>query len=285
MSALRVLVVPFDAGVEGERMGAGPDALVGGGLLDRLRLRHDADGVRIAAVEAWRAELQTTFQLHHEVAQSVRAARAEGRAPVVLAGDCSMTVAVVAGLGTEQRTGVIWFDAHGDFNTPETDERGYLDGQGLSMLTGRSWRAHSRAIEGFAPVRDPHVLLVGARDLDDEERVTLNAAHIGGLNVEQCRSQPARLAALAQLVVDVDHIHIHFDADVLDPDIAPANSYASPGGLQPVDVMTLINEVSTLRPVVSATVASWDPAFDPEAKLLHALLDVIDGLAQVIRAP
>jgi len=194
-----------------------------------------------------------------------------------------MTVAVVAGLGSKQRTGVLWFDAHGDFNTPETDQRGYLDGQGLSMLTGQSWKAHTRSLNGFTPVQYPRVLLVGARDLDDDERLLLESTEIGRLDVEQCRSQSARRAALAKLVADVDRVHIHFDADVLDPGIAPANSYAAQHGLRTVDALTLIHEVSALRPVASATVASWDPEFDPEGRLLHALTDVIEALAHVAR--
>jgi len=58
MGALRVLTVPFDAGVEGERMGAGPDALVAAGLIDRLREHHDVHSVRIGPAGPWRTELQ-----------------------------------------------------------------------------------------------------------------------------------------------------------------------------------------------------------------------------------
>lgn len=285
MTALRVISVPFDAGVEDARMGAGPGALLAAGLLDRLRLRHDVDAVRVVPIDHWRTELGTTFALHHDVARLVWSALVEERAPLVISGDCNMTVATVAGLGSEARTGVVWIDAHGDFNTPETDSSGYLDGQGLSMLTGRSWMAHTRSMAGFAPVPDHRVLLIAARDLDDEEALLLRASDIGTLDVEECQSATTRGMALARLVSDVDQVHVHFDADALDPEIAPANSYAAAGGLQPREVIALVSELSALRPVVSATIASWDPSFDREGRLGHALSDVIESIALVVSRP
>jgi len=77
-------------------------------------------------------------------------------------------------------------------------------------------------------------------------------------------------------------VHVHFDAEALDPEIVPANSYAAPGGLQPHEAIALITELSALRPVVSATVASWDPAFDEEVRLARALMDVIESIALVM---
>jgi arginase len=282
MTALQVITVPFDAGVVGERMGAGPDALVAAGLLDRLRLRHDVDAIRVVPAERWRAELRTTFTLHHDVAEQVRRALVARRAPLVLAGDCNMTVAAAAGLGTDRRTGVVWIDAHGDFNTPDTDPDGYLDGQGLSMLTGRCWTAHTRSLTGFTPILDHRVLLVAARDLDDEESLALDGSDIGALSAQECQSPDTRGTALARLIADVDRVHVHFDADALDPEIAPANSYAASEGLQPDEVIALITELSALRPVVSATIASWDPSFDREARLGRALTEVIEAIALVI---
>lgn len=76
----------------------------------------------------------------------------------MVAGDCNATVGVVAGLGSQKRVGVLWLDAHADFETPDTDASGYLDGQGLAMLTGRCWRGHTQSLQGFVPVTDRRVL-------------------------------------------------------------------------------------------------------------------------------
>jgi arginase len=92
----------------------------------------------------------------------------------VIAGDCNMTVAVAAGLGPGGRTGVVWLDAHGDLNTPETDASGHLDGQGLAMLAGRCWAAHTASRRNSPRSPDYCVLLAGALDLDEPERALLS---------------------------------------------------------------------------------------------------------------
>jgi arginase len=111
----------------------------------------------------------------------------------------------------------------------------------------------------------------------------LDASDIGTLSVKGCQSSAQRAEALERIVADVDQVHVHFDADALDPEIAPANSYAASGGLQPHEVIALIHEVSALRPVVSATIASWDPSFDREGRLGAALTDVIEAIALVVK--
>ena len=227
----------------------------------------------------WRAELRTTFQLHHRVAGEVRAAIAGGRAPFVISGNCNMTVAVTAGLGAGGRTGVVWLDAHGDLNTPETDASGFLDGQGLAMLTGRCWTTHTASLEGFAPVPDHRVLLAGARDLDDPEHVLLSRSQITWLKVSEAQDPELAALALGVFCRDIDRVHMHLDADVLDPGIAPANDYAAPGGMAVADVQMLIERVSRLRPVVSVTIASWDPGLDQHSRLSQALLAIADTLA------
>jgi arginase len=88
-------------------------------------------------------------------------ARRADRFPLVLGGNCGVALGVVAGLGGDAR--VVWADAHGDFNTPETTLGGFLDGMGLATLTGGCWTAITATIPGFAAVPDDHVWLLGAR--------------------------------------------------------------------------------------------------------------------------
>ncbi len=132
-----LLVVPYDSAHRGERMGAGPEALVAAGLPARLeRLGHS---VRTIVIEpphdSWQAEIRTAFELASVLALAVRTARAEHRLPLILSGNCFVSLGVCAGLGTESN--VLWADAHADFNTPETTIGGFLDGMALATLTGR----------------------------------------------------------------------------------------------------------------------------------------------------
>jgi arginase len=169
-SAVRLVQVPYDSGHRGRRMGVGPLALTPGVVARLEQSGHRVEQQVVEATSPWSAELQTTFELHAGVAAAVAASRDAGELPVVLAGGCNATVGVLAGLGTAaRRVGVLWLDGHGDFNTPDEDPTGFLDGQGLAMVVGRCWRAATARLPGFAPVPEEDVILLGARDLTDEQ--------------------------------------------------------------------------------------------------------------------
>ena len=166
---IRLLLVPYDSGQRNVRMGAGPEHLCAAGLEKHLAAQgHQVDSEVIEpASRNWRAEVQTSFELMRAIAKHVRAARTARRFPVVLSGNCLAAVGVIAGLGPG--TGVIWIDAHGDFNTPQTTTSGFLDGMTLATATGQCWGELARSIEGFEPVPENAVVLLGARDLDPGE--------------------------------------------------------------------------------------------------------------------
>jgi arginase len=279
---VRVFSVPFDAGSEGLRMGAGPEALLAAGLVEQISASAGAvDVVRVVPASPWRSELQTTFELHRRLAELTRQGLAEGARPLILAGDCNMTVAAIAAQEPGLRTGVVWLDAHGDLNTPETDLSGYLDGQGLAMLTGRCWAAHARSLDGFSPVPDDRVLLVGARALDDLERDVLADSGIARMSATDASLLPTRDRMLHEFTRGLDQVHLHVDVDVLDTSVGRPNSYAAPGGMQVDHVVDLIEQVGRSLPVVSSTLASWDPALD-DGRIASAALRIASALASAM---
>ena len=123
---IQLLLVPYDSGNRGERMGAGPERLLEVGLERTLRESGHTVRTRIAELPpgSWHAEIRTSFELMRMLSIGVREALESGQFPMVLAGNCSTAVGTIAGLGS-QSTGVAWFDAHGDFNTPETTSSGF----------------------------------------------------------------------------------------------------------------------------------------------------------------
>ena len=176
-----LLLLPYVSAHRDERMGAGPNALVAGGLHSRLEQRghcvHRVVSIEPPA-ESWRAEIRTAFELAAALTTAVRATRDAGRFPLVLTGNCGP-----AALGTmaalPDGTPVLWADEHGDFNTPETTTGGFLDGMALATLTGRCWTQLARAqIPGHMPVAEEHVWLLGARDLDPAEADALRHSAI-----------------------------------------------------------------------------------------------------------
>jgi arginase len=139
--AKRFFSVPYDSGHRGVRMGAGPLRLV-----EALGIEAD----EIEPATEFRSEIKTTFELYRALAARV-AESAE--VPVVFSGHCGAATAVASGVGVDDLA-LLWFDAHGDYNTPDTTDTGFLDGMCLAVLTGRGWKKLARTIPGFAPL-DP----------------------------------------------------------------------------------------------------------------------------------
>ena len=110
----------------------------------------DELGVESVTVEpdelSWN-EAGASMDVVRALAAAVREVVASGDFPLVVAGVCSSCLGVVAGLGSPAGLGVAWFDAHGDFNTPETSPTGFFDGMPLAMLTGSGWEALCASVE------------------------------------------------------------------------------------------------------------------------------------------
>ena len=143
-----LLSSPYDSGHRGKRMGAGPQTLLEAGASGRLRANgHHVREQAIEPESSWRAERQTAFELQRQIAAAAAGVLTDGRVPLLLAGNCNATIGMLAALqptrtaSTHRRVGLIWFDAHGDFNTPDIDPYGFFDGQALAMAVGRCWQA------------------------------------------------------------------------------------------------------------------------------------------------
>src|SRR4051812_11862552 len=132
-----IFAVPYDSGHRALRMGAGPEHLLSNGMEDALAATGREIRSEVLEVPPpSRVEIATAFELFGMLARRVQEATATGRFPLVLSGNCNAAVGVIAGLAgasSQEEVGLVWFDGHADFNTPETTTSGFLDGMGLSM--------------------------------------------------------------------------------------------------------------------------------------------------------
>ncbi|UNX56201.1 arginase family protein [Georgenia sp. TF02-10] len=283
-NAVQLLRVPYDSGRAEARMGAGPSALTRAGAGDRLRARgHSVCEQQLDPTPEWRAELKTAFELHRQIAAAARSAHHEGRVPLLLSGNCSGTIGMLAALSaaTSRRVGLVWLDAHGDFNTPDTDPYGFLDGQGLAMVVGRCWRTLTATVPGFTPLPERAVVLAGARDVDDQEAPALRDSGITWLDPSQVRDMPTVQEAVQRLADVADVVHVHVDLDVHDPTIAPANGFAAPNGLTANEVHEVIRQLAESVPIASGTLASYDPSYDPAGRMRDIALDLLALIAEL----
>ena len=275
---IQILAVPYDSGNRGARMGAGPEALLDAGLDNALRDSGHTVRTKIAEITkgSWHAEIQTSFELMRMLAIEVRATRESNRLPIVLAGNCNTAVGTLAGLGTDS-TGVVWFDAHGDFNTPETTSSGFLDGTAVAIVTGRCWTQLARTIPDFTPIADERVCLIGTRDVDPLERELLEASMVDVVDPTNLR--PKLGFTLDKIRKWVEEMYVHLDLDVLDAAVALANSYALSGGLTLDDAEYSLAEIRARFRIAGITLSAYDPAGDADGRAAQAAIRLIINAA------
>lgn len=279
---LQLLAVPFDSGNYRARMGAGPEALLDAGLQRALEDQGHRVHTKVAELPAgsWHAEIQTGFELMRMVSVGVREARESGRLPIVLAGNCNTGVGMVAGLG--DGIGVTWFDAHGDFNTPDTTTSGFLDGTAVAIITGRCWKQLAVTIPGFKPIADERVCLVGTRDVDTLEGRLLAASGVDVVEADKIRSDlPRTLNSIGQ---HVESMYVHLDLDVLDASVASANHFAVSGGLTVEDVDYALSEIARDFRIAGVTLSAYDPAADTDGAAARAAIHLICAAARLAEA-
>jgi arginase len=270
---IRVLNVPYDSGQYKARMGCGPDRLFEFGLKPLLtRLGHNFVMREITAPDSYLAEIKTAFALCRAVADQVRDCHRDGYFPIVLSGNCNTAVGTISGCGC-QNTGVVWFDAHGESTTPDTTTSGFLDGMGISILTGQCWTTLARTIPGFNPVPGAHILLVGARDIEPDEVTLLDRTGVTRVSGTEHLG-----SLLASLALQVDGVYLHLDLDVLDPTEAIANQWAPPGGLTIECIKEAVKTIQAHTRIKALGIASYDPAGDRDGRALAAACSVTEFL-------
>jgi arginase len=255
----RVFAIPYDSGHEGLRMGAGP-----------LRLQElFAEVEEIHARKDWRAEIRTSFELYGELARRIRDGGDE--TPVVLSGNCGACAGTVAGLGSE-RMGVIWFDAHGDLNTPDTTDTGFLDGMALSIVTGQCFRPLAKQMIGLEPLPPANAIHIGGRDWSPGE---MEHGRDSGVTIVSKAADAA--AAIDNLARSCDRVVIHVDLDVIDPSYGAANQYAAPGGLSPSDVGSIVKSAKKRMRIAALDFASYDPSYDRDGRIVDAVREIVSA--------
>ena len=280
---ISLIQAPYWLGNPELPMAAGPTRIVEAGAAEALR--EAGNDVELVAVEAaeldsddgyYFNEIKGSFAVMGLVAERVREAVERGSFPIVLATNCLNTVGIVAGGSTD--VGVVWFDAHADFSSTETTPSGFLDGQGLSILTGTGWDALRQTIPGYRTVPERNVVLVGVRDtdLDEDERLAASSIAVvppgeleGGLE--------ARLDALRERVADV---HLHLDLDVLDPSEGMVNRYAAAGGPTAEAVAAAIRAIGERFRIRSAAMTAYDPSADTEGSVPPTAVRLLVEIAE-----
>lgn len=267
--AARLIAVPFHDGLADVDRGRGPAAL--------LTACGRTAAATVAPPDPSAPEAERVFAVARELAGLVRAARADGALPVVLAGDCNSCLGTVAGCDPEG-LGVVWLDAHADFDTPEDSASGSLDAMGLALLAGHGWAALRSTVPGLAPIRERDVVLAGVRDLEPGQRERLRRSAVrvlpgAGWPVAELGG------ALDDLRRRVSRVYLHVDLDALDPGVGIANRYSAPGGLGLEQLLAAIAAVAARFELAAAAITAYEPAADADGRMAAAAARVVAAIA------
>ena len=245
---VRIIGAPTDYGQDRRGVDMGPSAIRYAGLADGLKKAgvETADAGDLLAPRAEERDpeyrkpsvgkakfLRETEDVCRRLSKEVRAALEDDHTPLVLGGDHSIAIGSLVGSAADTVIGAVWFDAHGDFNTPTTSPSGNVHGMplaaalGIGDWAGADWaNAHG--------LREENVAIVGLRSVDDDEREMLAESDVTTYTMSEIDDRSlaeVTESALAVASDGVDGYHVSLDLDWLDPTIAPGVGTPVRGGV------------------------------------------------------
>ncbi|MBE2318126.1 arginase family protein [Solirubrobacter sp. CPCC 204708] len=211
-----------------------------------------------ARIANWDDDLRDSHGCLLEAGGQVEDMLVAGAFPVLTTSDCSICMTTFQAITRhEPDARVLWLDAHGDYNTPDTTPSGFLGGMCLAASCG-VWDA------GFEPSIDPgRVLMSGVRDLDAGERVLVDTTGVKNVRPSEVAQ---RLAG--------QKVYVHLDLDVLDPDILPSQ-FAVPGGLSDTGLRTLLAEVKRECEVIGLEVTAFEYPEPANVELVESIVRAV----------
>lgn len=221
-----------------------------------------------------------------QLAKPVEEAMLSGAFPLVLGGDHSIALGTISGVSEacrkqNKKLGVLYVDAHGDFNTPETSLTGNIHGMGMAALCGYGNHELVNLYTNNKKVDSQNVCYLGVRDLDPGERDLMKSAGVkvySVVDIDRLGFSVAVRQAIEYLAKRVDVVHISFDIDVMDPSFAPGVGIQVPGGLSYREVLLLMEEVSAASFVCSAEIVEVNPVLDVCNKTAKMAVEIISRL-------
>jgi arginase len=289
MTGVAVIEAPSILGLRPTGVETLPDALLAGGLIDRLRARHAGRVAPESRYDSRRDSTTLTLNAPGIAAYSRTLADAVGRVvelgefPVVLGGDCSILLGAMLALKRRGRYGLLFVDGHADFYNPEANPNGEVASMDLALATGRGPDVLTN-IEGRKPlVNDEDVVAFAFRDAEEQaaygsqpfpqELVAFDLAAVRSRGIDATARDAVR--HLTREGGPDGGFWVHVDADVLDDAIMPAVDYRLPGGLSWEELTRVLSLSIKSGRAVGLEVTIYNPQFDPDRAGARGLVRVI----------
>ena len=283
---IKIIGIPTDLGQTHRGVDVGPSAIRYAGLASRLAqlgaVVSDAGNIHVPIRESLNQEdLLPAIRKACETAyHAAKETIVKDWLPIFLGGDHSIAIGTIGGMADNSPVGVIWVDAHGDFNTPETSKSGNIHGMALAILTGKGYPELVNIGKKGRKLEPENVVLIGIRNLDPEEKNLLKES---GVKIYTMRDIDERgISVCTHEALDhlhhVERIHVSLDVDCLDPMIAPGVGTPVPGGLTFREAHLLMEIIADIHTPVSMDIVEINPIMDTRNQTAEAAVDLCVSL-------
>lgn len=288
---VRIFGVPMDLGQNRRGVDMGPSALRYAELQEQLYrigfAAHDAGNIVVPQAEEPHTEARYHAHFLPEVAhvcqltyERIIQCWQPGEIGLFVGGDHSITIGTVAAVRQRSKIGVIWVDAHADFNTPETSPSGNIHGMSLAVLLGDGVPELVNVGYDGAKLKPEDVIMIGIRDVDPAERERLRHS---GITVYTMREiDELGISTVTQRILKqfshLDQIHVSFDLDSCDPSFAPGVGTPVLGGLSYREAHLLMEILADSHKVHSIDVVEINPILDNRNATAQAAVEMIASL-------
>lgn len=288
-----IIGFPMDLGADRRGVDMGPSALRIAHLSEKLinlgYKVNDLGDINIQIIEKQKVfnpnlkYLPEIIKTNKLLAAKVEKILDRNNFPLILGGDHSMALGTLAGLAAhckknKKRLGVIWIDAHTDMNTDETTPSGNIHGMSLAASLGIGDKRLTEFM-GFAPkVEIKNCVIIGARSIDPLEKLAIKNAGLKVFtmnDVDKLGIHRIISRVLKEFNQEVDHIHVSFDVDIVDPSIAPGVGTPVPGGLSYRESHLLMEAIADCGCMSSLEVTEVNPILDEKNKTAEFTADLV----------
>ncbi len=286
---IRIIGIPMDLGQTRRGVDMGPSVLRYADLTVRLRQL----GYSIKDSGDLKVTLRSTLpddsdeELLEAITNACNAAYAAAlkadinkELPIFIGGDHSISIGTIGGVTHHQDKGVLWIDAHGDFNTPQTSNSGNIHGMPLAVLSGYGHQSLLDIGRKGPKVPSENVVLIGVRDLDSKERRALKESKITVFTMRDIDEQgmgSIMQKALSKLE-PLEQIHVSLDMDSLDPMIAPGVGTPSQGGLTYREAQLIMEMAADTHKVTSLDIVEINPVMDQANQTAKVAVELVVSL-------
>lgn len=291
---ISIIGVPSDYGQQRRGVDMGPSAMRYAGAIDRLvKLGYDVIDEGNISVHRTKStnhhknenllNLEEVLEVSAQLARKVDEMIEQGRFPVILGGDHSISIGSIAGIRKHYKNlGVIWFDAHTDINTPETTPSGNIHGMPLAVNLGLGDERLVNVAKDAPAVKFENVVIIGARSIDEGEKALIKEKKIKIFTMHEI-DRMGMSKVIEETVAylkarQVDGVHISIDLDALDPLYTPGVGTPVPGGITYRESHLAMEMLEEANIITSCEFVEVNPILDERNKTADTAVALMGSL-------